>query len=193
MSVGQTEMILGSFINLNDADVYSLTLTLPTRVQFSTMNTLTASNGGPGGLDTVLFLFTASGQPIYANDDANGSALQSMLPGNSGFTMTLAPGTYLIAISLSGNEPVNTSNQLMFEQTSDSTNVRGAAPGLNPGTFSGFNSGAGFSQSGAYQIDITTVAVPEPSSILLCACGFVSLGITILRKRKAAGPIRNFR
>jgi hypothetical protein len=188
-TVGPTAMIIGSFGSLNDADVYSLTLTVPMRVVFSTVNALTAGNGGPGGLDTMLFLFTASGQPIYANDDASGSSLQSMLPGNSSFTMSLAPGTYLIAISLSGNEPINASNQLMFANGADSTSVRGPNGPLNPSTFSGFNSGAGFNQSGGYEIDISTAPVPEPSTLALCVLAFVSLGIAIIRKHKASAAV----
>lgn len=187
-TVGSTMMILGSFSGQNDADVYMLTLTLPSQVQFSTVNALT-SGGGMGGLDTALFLFNASGAPIYTNDDANGTTFQSRLPGNSTFTMSLAPGTYLIAISLSGNEPINASNQLMFATNPDSTAVRGPASGLNPSTFSGFNSNASFNQSGAYQIDITTVAVPEPSTVALCVLGLLSLGVFVVRKHKASAAL----
>ncbi len=177
----QTMRILGNISGINDADVFSLTLTLPAQIQFSTVNALTAGSGGAGGLDTALFLFTSSGAPIFTNDDASGTTLQSTLPSGSSFTMTLAPGTYLIAISLSGNEPMNSSGQLVFASSAQTTSLRGPAPGLNPAVFSNFNNGASFAQSGNYQIDITA-AVPEPSTVSLLA-GAALLGVIAYRKR----------
>jgi hypothetical protein len=180
-TVGQTIMILGNISGVNDADVFRLTLTLPAQVQFSTVNSVTSTSG----IDTSLFLFSSTGAPIYANNDADGTTLQSRLPGGSSFTMTLSPGTYLIGISLADNEPINTSNQLVFVQGGDSTEVRGPAAGLNPATYSNFNGNASFAESGNYQIDITTTAaVPEPSTVSLIV-GAVGLGAIAYRKRTA--------
>lgn len=187
-SVGGAVTILGSISGINDADVFRLTITLPTQIQFSTVNTLTANSGGAGGLDTALFLFTNAGAPIFTNDDANGMVLQSTLPSGTTFTTTLAPGTYLLSISLSGNEPTNSSGQLVFASDANPGAVRGPAPGLNPGVFNNFNNGASFAQSGNYQIDITTMAVPEPSTISLLA-GAIVMGALFFRKR--AGTLRN--
>jgi len=176
-------MIFGSISGINDADVFSLTLNSPSTVQFSTINALTSASGGAGGLDTELFLFKSNGAPIYCNDDATGATVQSRLPANTPFTMSLSAGTYLIGISLSGNEPVNSNNQLVFATNSDPKAVRGPALGINPGVFSNFDSFASFAQSGNYEIDITTV--PEPSSILLSLAGGVFFAGWV-RKRRAA-------
>ena len=185
-TVGQTITILGNISGINDADVFRLTLTLPMQVQFSTMNTLTATSGAPGGLDTALFLFDSTGRPIYTNDDFDGTTLQSRLPGGTSFTLTLAPGTYMIGISLSGNEPMNTNGQLVFASDANPGSVRGPAPSLNPTTYSNFNSGATFADNGNYQIDITTTAaVPEPTTVSLIA-GAVLLGAMTFRKRSLA-------
>src|ERR1700759_3281024 len=57
--------IFGTIGSTNDADVYRLVLNAPFLVSASTVNPLTAASGGPGGLDTQLFLFDASGNPIF--------------------------------------------------------------------------------------------------------------------------------
>ncbi|MFL6531657.1 MAG: DVUA0089 family protein, partial [Chthoniobacterales bacterium] len=99
--------VLGTFLSPTDADVYRLTINAPGTFSISTLNTLTQSNGGPGGLDTQLFIFDAAGHPIVMNDDANGLALQSTIPSATPFMSALAAGIYYIAISLAGNDPVN--------------------------------------------------------------------------------------
>lgn len=173
---GSVLNIFGTISGINDADVFILTLNVPALFSATTNNTTTNASG----LDTQLFLFTLAGAPIYANDDANGFSLTSTLPAGTTFTTSLAAGTYLIAISLSGNNPVNSSNQLVFNPGVSSTDVRGPANGLNPATFSGFNSGATFAQSGAYQITI----IPEPATWTLAVIGVAALGLGYLRKRR---------
>src|SRR5450755_2478086 len=86
--------IFGTIGGAQDADVYRVTLNAPFLVSASTVNPLTAASGGPGGLDTQLFLFDSAGHPIFANNDANGTTLQSTLPARSPFTFTLGAGTY---------------------------------------------------------------------------------------------------
>src|SRR3954451_19249584 len=102
--------ITGSLSGINDADLVVFQITSVTTFSASTVNAITMGTG----LDTALFLFNSLGVPIYTNDDASGTSLQSNLPAGTSFTMTLAPGVYLLGISLSGNEPVNLSNQLLF-------------------------------------------------------------------------------
>jgi PEP-CTERM motif len=174
--------ISGTLSGINDADLYYLTITAPT--------TFSASTVGGSTLDTVLFLFGANGVPIYANDDASGLSLQSTLPAGSSFTMTLSAGTYLLGISLSGNEPINLNGQLLFAGNGgNSTAVRGPAGGINPNTLSNFNNGASFSENGPYSITLAsaaTAAVPEPSTVAL---GLVAAGVFAAwksRSRKVA-------
>lgn len=184
MSGGALSTILGTLSGINDADLYFFTITAPTTFSASTMNAVTMGSG----LDTALFLFNSAGVPIYTNDDASGTSLQSTLPAGTSFTMSLSPGTYYLGISLSGNEPINLSSQLLFAPYpgGDSTAVRGAAMGLNPNTLSNFNNGGSFAQSGAYQISLTssaTAAVPEPSPIMLTAVAVA--GLLFIRRCRA--------
>lgn len=164
--LSQPFTILGTLSSPTDADVFRITIVNPGFFAASTVNPLTAASGGPGGLDTQLFLFDSNFRPIMMNDDASGTSLQSALPANSVFLNALAAGIYYIAISLAGNDPVNTVNQLVFAMNGgDTTRVRGAATGLNPNSFSDFNGATFFPQQGAYQINI--FSVPDSGSTLL--------------------------
>jgi hypothetical protein len=169
--------ILGNISGINDADLYIFRITSATTFSASTVNGVTGTS-----LDTALFLFNSLGAPIYTNDDASGISLQSNLPAGTSFTMTLSPGVYYLGISLSGNEPMNLSGQLLFAgyPGGDTTAVRGPAGGINPNSLSDFNNGGSFAQNGAYQITLTgsaTNAIPEPSTTALYAAG---LGILFL-------------
>ena len=129
--------ISGSFSGLNDADLYKITISAPGSFSASTVNTITDA----GGQDTALFLFSSTGTAIATNDDAaSGTTVDSALPAGNTLYASLAAGTYYLGISESGNEPVNTANQLLFAgyPGGDTTAVRGAASGLNPTTESGF-------------------------------------------------------
>ncbi len=168
--------IFGTISGLNDADVYRIQVTAPMLFSATTVNTTTGLT-----LDTQLFLFDASARPVYANDDSSGTSFASTLPPGSTFLANLSPGLYYLAISLSGNDPVNTANQLVFNPGTTSTELRGPASGLNPDSFSGFNNGNTFAQSGAYQI----IIVPEPSTWALAAVGVLALGLVAVRRRRA--------
>jgi hypothetical protein len=161
-----TATIFGTFSNGNDADVFRINIVQTGTFSASTVNLLTGTSGGAGGLDTQLFLFDSLFRPVYANDDASGATLQSTLPAHTSFLGSLAVGTYYLAISLSGNNPVNSNNQLVFTTGGgDNTAIRGMAAGINPATWSDFNSETSFPQQGAYQINIFNV--PESGSTLL--------------------------
>lgn len=179
LTVGNsTVSIFGTISSAMDADLFQITITTP-------MN-FTATTVGGSILDTSLFLFNAAGMAIYTNDDASGSTLQSTLPGGTAFTMMLAPGTYFIGISLSGNEPVNSNGQLLFNPYigGNSASVRGAAAGLNPNTLAGFNGQTSFSEMGAYRIDLTAV-VPEPSTVALLGAGAIAAVVAVRKRRKS--------
>ena len=106
--------IFGSLFSGTDADVFVINITDPTNFSATTVN-------GTTSIDTALFLFNMNGQAVYANDDdPGGMSLGSTLPTGNQFGPMTA-GLYYIAISLSGNEPVNFANQLMFAQEINST------------------------------------------------------------------------
>ncbi len=185
----QSGMIFGTLSSVNDADVFSLTITNTSTISFSTANTLTGTSGGLGGLDTELFLFTSAGVPVFANDDTDGFTLQSTLPSGNNLLASLNAGTYYIAVSLSGNDPVNSVNQLVFASDPDPKAVRGPASGTNPKNFSGFDSGAFGGPNGSYEIDVTSV--PEPSSVALYLLGaLLLLGLGLKRRGFFARALR---
>ena len=171
--------ISGTISSGTDADIFLIRITAPSTFSASTVNLLTT-------LDTALFLFNSNGLAIYTNDDAaGGAAVQSTLPAGTSFTMSLAPGIYYIAISLSGNEAINLNTQLLFVgyPGGDTTAVRGAAAGVNPASLANFNGQTGFPETGAYQITLTsTAAVPEPSTTILALAGAAGLGLWLRRR-----------
>jgi hypothetical protein len=182
--------ITGTFSSATDADLYEFQITSPTTFSASTNNTVT----NLGGQDTALFLFSSSGVAIATNDDApGGTTTDSTLPAGNALFTSLSAGTYYLGISESGNEPVNSANQLLFAgyPGGDTTAIRGPASGLNPTTEANFNSntfpGGG---SGAYEIDLTGSAtvgvVPEPSSWAAVALGGVAAAFAFLRRRRPA-------
>ncbi len=183
--------ILGSFSSASDADLFVITITTPSTFKATTVNTLTATSG----VDTALFLFDSSGHAIETNDDASGTSIDSTLPSGSTLLANLTSGTYFLGISSSGNEPINSASQLLFNgyPGGDTTAVRGPASGVNPTTLSTFNSNEyDTTTSGPYEIDLTSAAtaanpltVPEPSSWAAVALGGVTAGFAFLRRRRS--------
>lgn len=184
--------IVGTLSSGTDADIYVIMITSPTTFSATTNNAVTQASG----LDTALFLFNGSGVPIYTNDDVSGVSLQSTLPAGTAFTLSLSPGVYYLAVSLSGNEPVNLTNQLLFAgyPLGDTTAVRGPASGVSPNVEANFNGGTFFSQTGGYQINLTgaatAAAVPEASTIALTSIGIAGLWSLRKRNRKFSLPFR---
>ncbi len=173
---GPLTNIFGSLGSSIDADVFVIRISNPATFSASTVN-------AGSSVDTQLFLFTLAGAPLFGNDDAPGGAtFQSLLP--AGTAASLAPGLYLLGISLSGHEPVNSISQLLFDNSGLSTDVRGPAASLQPPLLSTFD-GGGFGSGGSYDIQLTgaVAAIPEPASALLFALG----GAALLAARRRAG------
>jgi hypothetical protein len=189
--------INGSLTSL-DADLYRIYISAPGAFSATTNNALT-NNSYPGGgpLDTALFLFDWAGHAIASNDDdANGLDLTSTLSPSNALLSNLAAGYYYLGISISGNEPVNSVNQLLF-QTGSTTATRGPASGLNPTTLADFDGNTYDPTPGAYQINLTGVAVgpaavagvPEPATWAMMVLGFGAIGAGLRRRttgRRAA-------
>jgi hypothetical protein len=172
--------ISGTILNGFDGDFFYITITNPAIFSATTV--------GGSTLDTMLYLFTLNGNPVYLNDDApSGTSVQSNLPpGHALGPMSI--GTYIIGISLSGAEPINISNQNLFADGTFSTDIRGARPGAL-GPVAGVRT-ATVSETGLYTILLTgatTSAIPEPGTIALVVCsGLVGLAAWRRRARKSA-------
>jgi hypothetical protein len=180
--------ITGNISSSIDADLFAITITNTT--------TFSATASSTAGIDTSLFLFNSSGTPVIANDDGSGTSLQAAIPAGNSLLTSLSPGTYFIGISLSGNEPVNLNNQLLFTLDQPTTVVRGMASGLNPKTLNTFNGNTSFPETGAYTITLTSTqgainpfAVPEPSSVALVCAGIGSLLCLRRRTQKSLSSV----
>lgn len=182
--------ITGSIATPADADLFKIYISSPGTFSASTINTVTNA----GGLDTDLFLFDSTGHGIATNDDGSGLSIDAALPAGNALYKNLPAGIYYLGISISGNEPVNANNQLIFTgyPGGDTTAVRGPASGLNPTTLAAFNAFNSDTTIGAYQIDFAGVsaapaAAPEPSQYAAFAVGLLGLGaLAVKAKRRTA-------
>jgi hypothetical protein len=130
-STGALTDILGSLSSSTDADLFVIRITDPAAFSATTVNATGAT------LDTQLYLLTMAGAPVYLNDDAaDGTSLLSTLPAGSSLGPT-TPGLYILGMAMSGYDPVNINNQLLFANGLPTT-MRGPATGLQPAALGGF-------------------------------------------------------
>lgn len=168
--------IAGNLSIRTDADLFLINISNPAAFSASTANAFTF-------IDTQIFLLTLSGAPVVLNDDdAGGLSLGSTIP--SGSLASITAGLYYIGISLSGVDPVTSSNQFLFADGL-STAQRGPNPFL-VGAFGGFLD-AGFANSpGSYIVTLTgaQTGIPEPSTYALASAGIAAAAL--LRRRRRA-------
>jgi hypothetical protein len=178
-SSGALTEIDGTIFGGSDVDLFVISITDTSLFSASTVNATTT-------IDTQLYLFTLSGTAVVGNDDASALSFQSTIP--AGSLSLLSPGTYILAISLAGNNPINASSQLLFTgYGADTTAILTGATGVNPTTLSGFDGFTYFDEAGSYSISLTGAAVsavPEMSTTAL-GFGLVTLaGSLWLRRRQ---------
>lgn len=170
--------IFGNLSGATDADLFLINITNPATFSASTDNAVT------GNIDTQLFLFSATGAPLFTNDDASsGLTFLSSLP--AGTVASLPAGVYYLGISLSGYNPTNTNAQLLFADGL-STDVRGPAAGLQPARLGGWADGA-FAASGGYDIKLTgavAAAVPEISTSMMFLAAGALAAVGAARRRQ---------
>lgn len=181
-------------LTAQDADVFRIYISSPGTFSATTNNAVTNASY-PGGFefDTALFLFDATGHAIAMNDDRNGTSLTSTLSSSNALLANLAAGYYYLGISSSGNEPVNATNNLLF-QSGNFTDVRGPATNITPTTLADFDAFAYDDTPGAYQITLTGVTfgpaavagVPEPATWAMMLMGFGAIGAGLRRRKGRA-------
>jgi hypothetical protein len=169
--------INGTFNNLQDMDAYRFRITSPTTFSASTVNAPTA------GLDTILFLFSSNGIGIAMNDDqTNNTEVRSQLPPGNALYATLAPGQYVLAVSLWSNRPTGPRpNPATVGNVIFANDGEGITPPDGPGATEVFTSQDDQGQFGSvpngsaqvypvgYQLSLTGVApISEPTALVLC-------------------------
>lgn len=179
-------------LDTNDADLFRIYISDPSSFSATTFN----SGTDDAALDTEIFLFDSAGHAVAANDDDQGGfSVDSTLPLGDGHYAGLTAGEYILGVSISGNDPVNLNNQLLFEMSGDTTQVRGAAGGLNPTTLADFDGFQYYTNDpGTYRIDLTGVstgpmsAAPEPGTWTLMIAGVALAGAALRTGRRALTP-----
>ncbi|MBJ7901686.1 MAG: filamentous hemagglutinin N-terminal domain-containing protein, partial [Cyanobacteria bacterium RI_101] len=138
-TVGSPSSISGSLDDVNDVDLYQVTVPEGASVTPSTV--------GGSGVDTRLFLFDQSGLGLAANEDSQGT-LQSALP------EITQPGVYYVGISSFANSPLSEGGEI-FAYDFNNFQFVGFGPGANA-PLSGWNN-SGF-ESGSYTISLSPPA-----------------------------------
>jgi hypothetical protein len=158
----------------NDVDLYKIYITDPAHFMATTVD--------GASFDTLLFLFSATGHGIYANDDS-ASTLQSTLPAGHLLGPT-STGLHYLGISRFGIEPVS-ADGLIFP-TSPFSTVHGPT---GPGGALPLTGWAGSSFGGSYTIFLRGVAgsdyttnVPDGGSTALMS--FWALAVIALAARR---------
>jgi hypothetical protein len=138
-----------------------------------------------GGFDTLFTLFQADGTQVGSFDDDPGCAHTNSNHGaclDAYFNGPLQAGSYQLALTQSGNDPIGNLADGFTEQGQGNFTANNCSPS-HP-----FCDTFGNPNDGHWAIDISGVnsasesGVPEPFSIGLSACGLALLGI-IYRRR----------
>lgn len=179
-STGSTSLVLGNAYAANrfntdglDYDLTSITLLMDRQ---------------EGTQDAIL--------EIYSNvDDEPGSSIGILTSPGSYSSGTLTPTTFTASgITLAQSS----SYWVVLKSPSESDTFRWASTDNNTGSGAGFSVQNGTSGNGGanwltyfdspYQMVITVQPVPEPSSLILSALGFIALGFSVKRRNRLSCP-----
>jgi PEP-CTERM motif len=179
---GPLTSIAGTMVTGGDVDSYRITIASPSTFSASTATTTGAVN------DTVLFLFNLDGTGIAKNDDISGSNFRSTLPAGNALYTGLAPGEYILSVSVLPLYPFRVANPtLLGEAIFDINNFTGVigplAASVNQPTLSWVAAFSDAPQSGPYTITLTGAefVVPEPTTLGLLA----GVSAFAMRRRRA--------
>lgn len=154
-------------------DMYAIHINNP--AAFSARTTTTVFRGGQSDFDSVLWLFDSAGNPLLANDNRAPGDFGSLIssPATDGTGQVIpGPGTYFIAISGAGREPISAAGPQFFFglplEISGPDGIGGGAPIIG---------WTGDGPGGLYRIDLTGASFVAPApgaSALLLLSGLIS-------------------
>ncbi len=188
----------GTFNLDNQVQIETFTLSAASDVTLRTWSFLGGTNYAgqvipAGGFDTLLTLFGPGGGYLDFNDDINynNGNWDALLSEHA-----LAPGTYTVALTQYDNY-ANAYLEYLSTGSTSGTLADGFSEAANPnftlsfpntpaGASGYFWDASGIQRTGNWALDIvSSAAVPEPPSVLLCAIGAVArLGWMRKRPRK---------
>jgi hypothetical protein len=144
--------ISGNRTSSTDADIYIICITDP--------NSFSATTVGGAGFDTQLFLFRCDGTGVVHNDDCG--SLQSCIDNSTGCIQEA--GIYLLAITGYNQDPVDASQQLIWNNSPFGAVRCPDGPGAaNP--IAGWSGTGG---SGTYVIQLQGAYFVSPSGCAQC-------------------------
>ncbi len=207
----------GSFTQDDTVQLYDFTVVAPDVIGALSVDLRsygyaggTTNNGGsipPGGFDTILTLFSQTGNLIAQNDDGPGVAVDPLtgLAADARITATLASGNYILALTQYDNFANSTDLSAGFSEeghsnfTADPTFTSGTScPGNVFRDISGTSAGC---RTGAWTVDFvdvvtaterSTAVTPEPSTLLLLGFGLLALRLKTFRRRGLMAPASLF-
>lgn len=165
IGTGELKYIDGELKVGDDVDIYCIRIT--------DVPTFYANSGA--SFDAQIFLFTMAGIALTMADQ-NGGGNQGILSG----TFVPGPGDYLLAISRYNNDPVDASNNLIWNNTPRNTERAPDGPSTS-NLLHHWNDG-GPSTGGKYKIDLKGATFcPTPGAVSLLAFA----GALAARRRRA--------
>jgi hypothetical protein len=161
--------ITGSISGPTDVDMFAITVQPGFPGHFSATTFFTSGSL----VDTQLFLFSASGRGVLANDDGPDKSLRSTV----GIDVTGGPALFFLAISGFDVDPVSSGGAIFpgFPFT-------GIFGPTGEGGGSAITGWQGFGGTGTYSIDLHVSPVPEPATLLLVGTTMAGLGLARLRQ-----------
>lgn len=168
-----------------DSDMFEIFISSPSTFSAATTGFVPGANN----FDSQIFLFSAAGKGIIANDDAASGGDQSSIDAGS---FTGAAGAYYLLISGSGRYPTSAGG-LIFPNFTDGTTDPSTTVGpTGPGGGSAITGYTGTSNEGGnYRIALAGAqfvppgAVPEPSATATVIASLVGLALLLRRRRLA--------
>ncbi len=208
-ALGNSVTLQGAFTYDDDVDLIDFTVVAPDIIGSLPVDLRSYGYAGGkandgqtifrGGFDTVLTLFSATGDLIAENDDGRGVAtdLLTGLAADARITATLASGHYVLALTQYDNfansstlaDGLSEAGQPNFTASSVFTSGGSCSANL----FRDISGSDARCRTGNWAVDFVNVVnatprdastVPEPASVFLFGAGLFTLGLLLLRRKR---------